>query len=151
MFTLQKIFSDGALFQADARLVINGKAGADAEITGKIFNESGLVSSASATADGEGNFSLELTTPAASFTKYDISLHCGKCGCDYTMHDVLFGELWLASGQSNMELPNSSITDVQKLYDEIAGKNIRVYHVDYPSFGGGGSRIVAMSFCEPRS
>ena len=59
MFTLQKIFSDGALFQADARLVINGKAGADAEITGKIFNESGLVSSASATADGEGNFSLE--------------------------------------------------------------------------------------------
>ena len=139
MFTLQKIFSDGALFQADARLVINGKAGADAEITGKIFNESGLVSSASATADGEGNFTLELTTPAASFTKYDISLHCGKCGCDYTMHDVLFGELWLASGQSNMELPNAAITDVQKLYDEIAGKNIRVYHVDYPSFGGGGA------------
>ena len=139
MFTLQKIFSDGALFQADARLVINGKAGEEAEITGKIFNESGLVSSASATADGEGNFTLELTTPAASFTKYDISLHCGKCGCDYTMHDVLFGELWLASGQSNMELPNAAITDVQKLYDEIAGKNIRVYHVDYPAFGGGGA------------
>ncbi len=139
MFTLQKIFTDGALFQADASLIIHGKAGADAEITGKIFRESGLVSSASTVADSDGSFSLELKTPSASFEKYEISLHCGACGCDYTMHDVLFGELWLASGQSNMELSNSFHTDIQKLFDEIKGNNIRVYHVDYPSFGGNGN------------
>ncbi|MGN1347253.1 MAG: sialate O-acetylesterase [Eubacteriales bacterium] len=139
MFTLPKIFTDGALFQADASLILNGRADGDAEITGKIFNRSGLVASASAHSAADGTFTLELRTPAASFEPHEISLHCGRCGCDCTMHDVLFGELWLASGQSNMELPNYAIPDMRLLYEKIKGKKIRVYHVDYPPYGGGGA------------
>lgn len=135
MFTLQKIFTDGALFQANSRLILNGKTGSPGKITGTIVGKSGQVASASATSDAEGSFTLELKTPAPSFDPYEITLYCETCRCTYTMHDVLFGELWLASGQSNMELPNLAITEVQQLYDEIKDKKIRVYHV--PSFNGG--------------
>ncbi len=140
MFKLQKIFSDGALFQADARLTICGEAGENADITAKITGKSGDFSVVSAEADENGKFTIVFPkTPSASFETYEITLHCSKCGSDYTIHDVLFGELWLASGQSNMELPNSAIPEVHKLYEEIADKKIRVYHVDYPEYGGNGA------------
>lgn len=135
MFTLQKIFTDGALFQANSCLTINGKAGSNTEITGKITKGGKTIFAASAVSDSEGKFTLELKTPDASFELYEITLHCAACSCTYTMHDILFGELWLASGQSNMELPNHAISDAQQLYDEIKNKKIRVYHV--PSFNGG--------------
>ncbi|MBE6570514.1 MAG: sialate O-acetylesterase [Ruminococcaceae bacterium] len=128
MFTLQKIFADGALFQANAALEIRGKAGAGAEITGVITKNGETVYRTAAAADGEGQFLLTLQTPEASFAPCEITLTC-SCGAEYIMHDILFGELWLASGQSNMELPNAFMTDQQKLYDEIRDFNIRVYDV----------------------
>lgn len=143
MFTLPKIFTDGAMFQADAYLTISGKAERLLEVSAYIIHGDEVVKRSFALSDENGNFELPIVTPAASFEKYRIVLresrtHYGEALCELAMEDVMFGELWLASGQSNMELPNSTITDVDDLFAEVSAKNIRVYHVEYPAFGGGG-------------
>ena len=136
MIKLQHVFSDGALFQAALLLTIRGQAAPDAALSAVITGKAGKAAEAAAKADAQGFFALTLNTPEASFDSYEIAVRCG--GEEVILHDVLFGELWLASGQSNMELTNSAITGAEKLYEEVAPKTIRVYHVDYPAYGGDG-------------
>lgn len=54
----------------------------------------------SVTADRTGHWSAAVPTPAGSYTPYTINI-----GSDITIENVLIGEVWLASGQSNMEMP----------------------------------------------
>ena len=130
MWNLPKIFSSGALFQAGSALTVHGITDPAVGVAGKIVDAGGnAVSTASAAADGAGRFSLTLTTPAASFDPYRIELSNGRDG--YAMEDVLFGELWLASGQSNMEMYNRVMPGKQQAYAAVAAKKIRFFHVDY--------------------
>lgn len=56
-----------------------------------------------ATADSDGQWQLSISTPKASFDAQTITLSCGKEKVQ--LKNVLIGEVWLASGQSNMEMP----------------------------------------------
>jgi len=91
---------------------------------------------ADATTDADGAFALPLTTPAPSFAPHAIRVTCG--GDEHLMENVLFGELWLASGQSNMEMANISITGCEAMYAEAASKIMRIYHVESKPFPDGG-------------
>lgn len=51
----------------------------------------------------DGVWKVRVNTPAASYTHHRISVKCGKE--TYVIDDVLVGEVWVASGQSNMEMP----------------------------------------------
>ena len=137
MFTLPHIFTNGALFQGNACLSISGKASPDAKVTAYIEKNGASFCSALTKTDADGQFTVSLHTPAPSFDTYTVTLTCADNV--HTMTDVLFGELWLASGQSNMEFANVSNPGCKDMYAEIAAKTIRVYHVDYPSFGADGS------------
>lgn len=137
MFTLPHVFTNGALFQGNASLNITGQASPSTAVTAKIESAGTGICSALTRTDADGNFTVSLHTPAPSFTKYTITLTCGEDV--HIMEDVLFGELWLASGQSNMEFSNDSNPDCKDMYAEVSAKNIRVYHVDYPSFGAEGA------------
>ena len=53
-------------------------------------------------ADENGRWSIKLETPAGGYTPYDITFDDGE---PLTIHNVLAGEVWLASGQSNMQMP----------------------------------------------
>ena len=53
-------------------------------------------------ADADGHWTLTVATPAATFAPQCITLSDGD---RLTLSDVLIGEVWLASGQSNMEMP----------------------------------------------
>lgn len=55
------------------------------------------------TADANGRWEVSLSTPAASFDAQSITIKCGKEKVQ--INNVLIGEVWLASGQSNMEMP----------------------------------------------
>lgn len=55
------------------------------------------------TAGADGVWRVNVDTPAASYEHHTISVRCGKEG--YDIEDVLVGEVWVASGQSNMEMP----------------------------------------------
>ncbi|MDE6348349.1 MAG: sialate O-acetylesterase [Bacteroides sp.] len=53
-------------------------------------------------ADKEGNWQLALLTPEAGYTPYEITFDDGE---KTTLKNVLVGEVWLAAGQSNMQMP----------------------------------------------
>jgi sialate O-acetylesterase len=55
------------------------------------------------TANKEGLWILSVSTPQASFTPYEITITVGKT--PVTLTNILLGEVWLAGGQSNMEMP----------------------------------------------
>ncbi|MBO4447069.1 MAG: sialate O-acetylesterase [Bacteroidales bacterium] len=52
--------------------------------------------------DADGKWSVKVKTPAAGFTPYEIKISDGD---DITLKNVLIGEVWFCSGQSNMEMP----------------------------------------------
>ncbi|MDO4754756.1 MAG: sialate O-acetylesterase [Parabacteroides sp.] len=53
-------------------------------------------------ADTQGFWETTVSTPSASFTPQTITISDGE---PTTLHNVLIGEVWLCSGQSNMEMP----------------------------------------------
>jgi len=50
----------------------------------------------------DGKWKAEIATPKAGKTAYQITFSDGK---SLTLNNVLIGEVWLCSGQSNMEMP----------------------------------------------
>lgn len=56
-----------------------------------------------AKADSKGRWEVMLPTPAASFTPYSVTIKGD--GSDLILDNVLSGEVWFCSGQSNMEMP----------------------------------------------
>ncbi len=56
-----------------------------------------------ATSDAMGNWAVKVTTPQASFTEYTVTIK--SKGETLTLPNVLIGDVWLCSGQSNMEMP----------------------------------------------
>lgn len=83
-------------------------------------------------ADGNGKWSALIDTPQGGFTPYEIILTDGDT---LTLKNVLIGEVWLASGQSNMEqtLYGYEECPVENAEDEIlnasAEKGIRMFNV----------------------
>ena len=53
--------------------------------------------------EADGVWRVHVSTPSASYKHHTINVKCGKEG--YDIEDVLVGEVWVASGQSNMEMP----------------------------------------------
>lgn len=92
--------SDGMVLQQLSSATVWGHASAGAAVTvvpswnGKKY---------SCTADESGVWRLCLPTPAGSYQKHSIRI--SGDGGRITIADVLVGEVWLASGQSNMEMP----------------------------------------------
>lgn len=80
--------------------------------------------------DAKGNWKLKVATPEAG-GPYSITISDGK---PLTLENVLIGEVWILSGQSNMQMPlkgymNQPILDSN---DAIAGsknKSIRIFTV----------------------
>ena len=128
MFTLPCIFSSGALFQAGSALRLHGTASPDSVVEARLIRPDGTAAvQVSAKSGHDGAFSVEIMTPAASFDEYTIILTDGDS--EHVMEHVLFGELWLAGGQSNMELQNNSIPGYEALFELMKTKVIRVFKV----------------------
>ena len=54
-----------------------------------------------ASTDKEGAWLIKVDTPAGSYTPYSITI---SDGTPLTLSDILIGEVWICSGQSNMEM-----------------------------------------------
>uniref|UniRef100_S0DFN2 endo-1,4-beta-xylanase n=3 Tax=termite gut metagenome TaxID=433724 RepID=S0DFN2_9ZZZZ len=116
--TLPRLVSDGMVLQRDEPLKIWGWASA-----GETVKVTFLDGSYKTKADRKGNWCVEL--PAH------------KAGGPYTMRvngieirDILIGDVWLCSGQSNMELTMDRVLDLYA--DEVADANypfIRYFRV----------------------
>ena len=84
--------------QADARLWGWAKAGDKITATASWDGQT-----VQTTANKEGLWMLSVKTPQACFTPYEITITDGKN--PVTLKNILIGEVWLAGGQSNMEMP----------------------------------------------
>lgn len=104
--TLPQIISDGMVVQRDHPLTLWGTAAPGEEVTVKV--EKGK--KATVTADSAGKWKAEL--PALKTGKtYTVTIN------DLTISNVAVGDVFLCSGQSNMELPVRRVTDM--FADEI--------------------------------
>ena len=102
---LPEIMSDNMVLQQKTNVSIWGKT--DASKTVKV-KPSWSSTVAQTTADKDGKWIVTIATPEASFTPYSISISDGE---EVLLNNVLIGEVWLASGQSNMEMPLSGFNN----------------------------------------
>jgi len=101
---LPNIISDHMLVQADEPIRIWGNTSvAGGPVTAELLDEDGNVkSSGSGQSNADGSFLFEMTPVNAGNTVYTLKVSAD--GAEEVVKDVLVGELWLLSGQSNMEM-----------------------------------------------
>ena len=109
--------SDGMVLQQQTSALVWGHCSPGAKISVKASWDNKTVR---ATADSSGTWRARLQTPEASYTPWTIEVK-GE-GERMLIRDVLVGEVWLASGQSNMEMPmhGYSSSTVEGAADAIA-------------------------------
>ncbi|MGM9784515.1 MAG: sialate O-acetylesterase [Candidatus Cryptobacteroides sp.] len=109
--------SDGMVLQQQTSALVWGHSSPGAKISVKASWDNKTVR---ATADSSGTWRARLQTPEASYTPWTIEVK-GE-GERMLIRDVLVGEVWLASGQSNMEMPmhGYSSSTVEGAADAIA-------------------------------
>ena len=125
MLNLQPIFSDHALFLHSSPLTVRGTSDAKNTVNVYLMRDGKTVTSATSDVAENGVFEATLYTPVASYDTYEIKVEDGEN--EIVLKDILFGELWLASGQSNMEMPNSTQNECEEYLDGLAGKNLRFF------------------------
>ena len=96
--TLPKIFSDGMVMQREtnANLWGEAKASSNVKITTSWDNKSYVVRS-----DSNGKWKTSVKTPKAG-GPFFITFSDGE---KLTINNILIGEVWICSGESNMEMP----------------------------------------------
>lgn len=92
------IFSDGAVLQQNKKVKIWGSALPNSEVTVTPSWSNPLT-----VKTGEsGEWCAELKTLSGNYTRYSVRIT--SSGKEIKLDDILFGEVWLISGQSNMEM-----------------------------------------------
>ncbi|MCQ2252431.1 MAG: sialate O-acetylesterase [Bacteroidales bacterium] len=127
---LPNTISSNMVLQQNANAKVWGTASKNAkvEITGS-WNKQKIT----VTADKDGNFIAELPTPAGSFTPWDVQFRDTKDGKTTTISNILIGEVWIASGQSNMQMPLKGFGGccVEDGWEEIAFADREADHVRF--------------------
>lgn len=132
------IYGDNMLFRQNKDAVISGTAPGGSTITAELFDASGNSVSSGSTVASDGVFSVSFNSPSGGYDEYSVVLKCN--GTEFrTLHGVVFGELWLASGQSNMMYPLSQDKNGREMFakQQPLNENIRILLVpDYPEYKG---------------
>ena len=103
--SVRNLCSDGMVLQQQTQATVWGWADANAQVS---VTPSWSGKTYSCKADKKGIWKVSVDTPAASYTNYSIAVKSGKE--KLTINDVLIGEVWLSSGQSNMQIPIKGFT-----------------------------------------
>ncbi len=124
---LANFFSDNMVLQQQTKAAIWGWAGANKNVS---VTTSWNKKKVSTKANNEGKWKLLVETPAAG-GPYEITVSESST---ITIKNVLVGEVWLCSGQSNMEMPMKGYKDQPVLHsnDDIlhsTNSQVRLYIV----------------------
>lgn len=123
------VFSNNMVLQQNSDVAIWGWANPNAKIT---LSTSWDKKTYQITADASGNWKTNVSTPVASFTKQTIIILAPKRQ-KIILENILIGEVWICSGQSNMEMPLAGWGKVNNFEEEIANANfpnIRLLQVE---------------------
>jgi len=114
------VFSDHAVLQRGTAVPVWGTAKAGAEVT-VTFGKQSLTT----TADKDGQWSLKLRPLIASYDPQDLTASSNNSVVILT--DIVVGEVWICSGQSNMAWSAKNIPEIDALLK--GAKHIRSYEV----------------------
>ena len=129
---LYNVYADDMLFQHDTDAILAGEAPAGADITAELYDRNGALA-ASGGAVSDGRFSVSFPAPAGGYGVYTVKVKCD--GAVFaTLRNVVFGELWLAAGQSNMQYALASTPEGIAMQKEgTAGSpDVRVLYCPSP-------------------
>src|SRR5882724_8002631 len=130
---LHRLFSSHMVLQRDAADPVWGWATPGATVTVKVFNQSSAsiqTNTAVAGSDGRWQVAVGPFGLVANNAAYSVTISDGTT--TITLTDVLIGDVWLCSGQSNMEysLNTIGVTNLsQEIADSINYPNIRNFFV----------------------
>lgn len=96
---LPKVLGSNMVLQQQSEVNLWGKADANAKVTVEVSWSGDKVQTHS---DAEGRWAVKVATPAASFDPQTITISDGE---SLTLENILIGDVWVCSGQSNMEMP----------------------------------------------
>ncbi len=124
---LPPIFSDNMVLQQKSNAPIWGKTQPNKQVE---ITTSWNKKKYNALSDSEGKWKVAVATPKAG-GPYTITI---SDGTPLVLKDVLIGEVWVCSGQSNMEMPVKGWGKVDNFEQELieADKylNIRLLHIE---------------------
>jgi len=126
---LPSIVSNNMVLQQKSNVPIWGWAIENEEVK---INASWLDNPIVVKADKNGRWEVKLPTNNASIRKYSISINSLKD--TVTISSILFGEVWLASGQSNMTMPlkgwgEQNIEGAEEAIKNSSNPEIRLFQV----------------------
>ncbi|WP_348799812.1 sialate O-acetylesterase [Flavobacterium adhaerens] len=96
---LPALVGDNMVLQQNTKVNLWGWAAPNEEIKIHLGWQKDLVETK---ADAKGNWKVKVATPEASDKSYSVTLEASN---KITIHNVLLGEVWICSGQSNMFFP----------------------------------------------
>lgn len=128
---LPQVFSNGMILQQNATVSIWGLANNPLTIIPSWDNKT-----YKASPDKTGKWKVNINTPAGGGGAYTITFNDGE---ELKLSDVLIGEVWLASGQSNMEMPmkgrkNEPVAGSSEAIKKSDNPQIRFFNVDNVSW-----------------
>ena len=97
---LPSILCDNMVLQQNAMVTLWGKATPNSKVN--ITTSWAPLRRVQAQADKDGRWSAEVDTPAATFEPQTVKISDGET---LTLRNILIGDVWVCSGQSNMEMP----------------------------------------------
>lgn len=116
---MPELFTDNMVLQYGRPLKIQGKANAAEKVTVSIDRQKH-----SAVAGSDGKWAVELQ-PLKAGGPYTLTVSAGKQ--KQTYNNVLAGEVWLCSGQSNMEFYLNWSTTAKQDVPQATNNNVRFY------------------------
>ncbi|HEY9046971.1 MAG TPA: sialate O-acetylesterase [Ohtaekwangia sp.] len=144
---LPSLFDNHMILQQQSPIPIWGWSHPSQDITIHVSWDTTTIKTKS---DNTTYWSATLYTPPASNKPYTITIQAG--GEQRVLQDVLVGEVWLCSGQSNMEWSMENSADGKQAMAQANDPAIRLFHVSksaasFPQVHGEGTWRV----CTPES
>lgn len=116
---LSSLYTDNMVLQHGRPITISGKANAGDKVTVSIDKQQHTIHSDS---NGKWNITLQ---PLQAGGPYTLTIATNQQKYQYT--NVLAGEVWLCSGQSNMEFMLNAASTAKEDIPEATNENIRLF------------------------
>ena len=99
-FSLHRVFTSHAVLQRGKPIVFSGTAPASSHLVASFDGQEREV-----VADTCNEWRVAFAALPASFEPRTLKVTCQETGKELVLEDLLVGDVWMCSGQSNMEMP----------------------------------------------
>ena len=120
--SLPAIYSDNMVVQQGKPFVVSGTADAGKEVSVR-FGKQRIIK----TAAEDGSWKVRFTPMQADGMNYTLTVECGEEKIEYK--NLVIGEVWLCSGQSNMAFMVKESSHIEQSLANLEGKDIRLYNM----------------------